>query len=109
MSQCNFANAIIDHIRGYGVKLSREDWAGMRLWLQKSAEELEAWSREQERGTCADEVLKVDPTNGALRVIAGRLRRYREPTSAERVMGEGVHLSTDGVCHVCRHVGCVCP
>jgi hypothetical protein len=40
---------------------------------------------------------------------AGRLRRHREPTSAERAMGEGAHLSTDGVCHVCRHVGCVCP
>jgi hypothetical protein len=92
VSQCNFANAAIDHIRGYGVKLSREDWAGMRLWLQKSAEELEAWSREQERGACANEVLKVDPTNGAVRVIASRLRRAKEST-----------------CGVCHYVQCVCP
>jgi hypothetical protein len=49
MSQVNFANATIDHLRGYGVRLRREEWHCFRTWLQKSAEELEAWSREQER------------------------------------------------------------
>jgi hypothetical protein len=90
VSQANFANATIDHLRGYGIKLHREEWHAVRIWLEKSAVELEAWSRSQEREACAGEVLAVDPTNGALRVIAARLRNNK-------------------TCGICHYVRCVCP
>lgn len=47
MSQANFANATIDHLRGYGIRMHRDEWAAVRIWLEKSAEELEAWARTQ--------------------------------------------------------------
>jgi hypothetical protein len=109
MSQCNFANATIDHIRGYGVKLSREDWAGMRLWLQKSAEELEEWARGQaleEAAHVADGCVR-DECSPAF--IAKRIRERRPTTQSERAMGEGAHLFNDEPCGVCHYVRCVCP
>jgi hypothetical protein len=50
MSQVNFANATIDHLRGFGIQLHTEQWHALRVWLQKSAEDQGVPNRRTDTG-----------------------------------------------------------
>jgi hypothetical protein len=74
MSNDNYANATIDHLRGYGIRMTRDEWAAVRLYLEKSADEHEEWVR----GQTLEEAAKIADGCAAdecsPRFIASRIR-----------------------------------
>jgi hypothetical protein len=76
MSNVAYANATIAHLRKLGVRMPPTDWHVLCVWLEKSADELEAWARQQalEEAAriaegCMELELSVSP-----RFVADRIR-----------------------------------
>ena len=98
MSNANYANATIDHLRGYGIPMQRDEWSALRIYLEKSADELEAWARAQafeESAGIADSCVRDECSP---RYVASRIR------DAAKKWAEG-----ETTCGVCHYVHCVCP
>jgi len=40
MSDCAFANRTIDHLRRYGIRMHRDEWAALRIYLEAQAADI---------------------------------------------------------------------